>query len=188
MKRIFVLLALMLCVLPLLSWTSPVYAQVETLEERIASYKQSSPQSLSAGQATQLSLRCKTAQVVFKNYLDKANRTKVIRAQVYAKQVVVLKTLLSTIDQKKVEAVGLKNTIQQYEGVIELFKNAQNEYIQLLSDGASMDCARDAKGFKSIIEIVRKKQQNTLAASAAIKNFANDRIRSALRVIRSGGN
>lgn len=160
-------------------------ASSETQAERVEKAKKTYPVRLNEQEKANLADRCSKAQ----DKLSKIATRLDVRGETITTKYSRIELHLIAV-QKRLAVQQIDTTI--IDSLISKFQQLSAEYTAVLAgfqtslgDAVSLDCASDPAAFKALLEDVREKRKTFVNAVEAIKNFANEDLKTSFDDLRT---
>lgn len=155
-----------------------------TLEERVNTRKNARSLRLSAAQQARLRSRCQAAQGLLTAYEARVKTLERNRVNAYDKIHDHLTSLLERLNGQ-VDTAELTAAIENLEAQVTAFQQHLNDYHQVITDLAAMDCTADPTGFRASLDTAKEQRSDLLSESAVIRTYIQDTLRPILQDIKA---
>lgn len=164
---------------------SQVYAQQNTLQQRVEAYKAKLSPTPSQGELTRLKARCSVAQTVFKNLQTRTGTVQQKRVTAYDNINKSLTELQTALKAKSIDTVKLDAQIKDLDAKLTAFKTDMAAYKQAVDDSAEIDCAADPLALKASLQEARTDHEKLVIAVADIRTYITNTVKPTLTQIKA---
>jgi hypothetical protein len=189
-KTIITLLASFLVILPssvsaaTTPNATPTTSSTDTLQQRIDKRKGEQKLTLSTTEKTNLTNKCKAAQVILGKLQSRVATMQQNRTQYYTDVFGKLTSVQTKLKAQNIDTSTLGTAITKFTTLVTQFTTDLTTYKQNIDDAVAMECTKDVVGFKSILETARTGRTTLIKDSSDI-NDQLKAIKSALAAIKS---
>jgi hypothetical protein len=128
---------------------------------------------------------CKQNQIAVKSYYDRAQRVKTSRGLLYNQHIARLGDLLER-QRKKGQSLGqLESAYKQYESRVEVFRQKQTAYVDILSDLQVISCITNPKAYVGAVTELKTATKEVILASEEVRTYGVDTVQKVLKDIKS---
>jgi len=156
-----------------------------TLEQRQAERRARFATALTEREATRLSSRCKSAQVVIKGASDRAVKVIEARSNKYDQLTAKLVALSARLSEADIDTAKFDETVQQTQTLIDAFTALADKQELAIADSAEVDCRAEPSAFKIALEDARSQRAEIKQAADAIKDYVKSDVKTELQNIRA---
>lgn len=164
---------------------SQVYAQQESMQQRVEKYKNKLGTPPGQGELNRLKLRCNVSQTVLKSLQTRVTTAQENRTKVYGKINERLNELNTALKEKSIDTSKLEPQIKELETKIEKFNTDIAAYKQAVEDAGSTECSNDPLALKAAIQEARTHHSQLITEVADIRTYINNVIKPTLVQIKT---
>lgn len=157
-----------------------VYAQSDSLQERINAYKSSLKDTPSRSQLDRLKLRCNVSQTALKNLQTKVGSAQENRVAAYGTIQTRLNELITVLEEKEIDLTELKAQTAELEKKVTSFTTDLNAYQQAVDDAAELDCTEDPQALQAAIQEGRNRLTKLVSSVGDIRSHINNLLKPSL--------
>ena len=161
-----------------------VYAQADSLQERINTYKATLKDTPSRSQLDRLKLRCNVSQTALKNLQTRVGATQEKRVGAYGTIQTKLDELITVLEQKDIELTDLKAQTAEFEKKVASFTEDLEAYKQAVDDAAALDCTEDPLALRAAIQEGRNRLTKLVSSVGEIRSHVNNLLKPSLLKVK----
>lgn len=162
-----------------------VYAQTETLQDRVQRYKSQLGEEPSRAELERLKLRCSVSQTALKNLQTRVATAQESRTEAYNSINTKLNELISVLNEASIETADLKAQTDALKKKTDAFAGDLAAYKQAIDDASEVNCAEDPLALRAAIAEGRNRLTKLVSSVSDIRTTINNLVKPSLQKVKA---
>lgn len=161
-----------------------VYAQTETLQDRVKRYKAQLGEDPSKSELDRLKLRCSVSQTALKNLQTRVTAAQESRTEAYNSIHTKLNELITVLNEANIETSDLTAQTKALKAKTDAFATNVTAYQQAVTDASEINCSEDPLALRAAIAEGRNQLTKLVSDVSEIRSSINNLVKPSLQKVK----